>query len=161
LLFFFTPFHQFLLSAPFMQPDNTKTYKNRCLFRGTFGFCFLFLYCLPMALAGAFWFSNDADVAESSTEHHSSFSDNSHSTWESMVLFRFSPKPKQQETAQEVDTEEDENENLHNRLLSIFLDELSKKAGSASGFIYKESLLQTRRELALFVLHHSWRTFIF
>jgi len=142
--------------------DQKKTeVSNIGSFKATFGFCFLFLYCLPMVLAGAFWFSNDAHVAESSTEHHSSFSDNSHSTWESMVLFRFSPKPKQQETAQEVDTEEDENENWHNRLLSIFLDELSKKAGSASGFIYKESLLQTRRELALFVLHHSWRTFIF
>lgn len=144
-----------------MQPDNVKTNKKRCLFRGTFGFCFLFLYCLPMVWAGAFWFSNDVHIAEAATEHHQSFSDNSHSSWESMVLFRFSPKPKQQETAEETDTEEDENADWHKRLLSVFLDELSKKAGSASGFIYKESLLQTRRELALFVLHHSWRTFIF
>lgn len=148
-------------STPFMQPVNVKTNKKRCLFRGTFGFCFLFLYCLPMAWAGAFWFSNRANSTETNHEEHATFSDNSHSSCENLVLYRFSPKPKQQESAEETDAEEDENEDWSKRLLSVFLGELSKKAGSASVFIYKESLLQTRRELALFVLHHSWRTFIF
>ncbi len=137
-----------------------KASNKQLLFKITFGFCFLLLYCLPMVGAGAFWFSKDQRVEDRINADHQTFSDNSHHSWENLVLFRFSPKPKQQESIEETDTEENENESWQKHLLSIFLDELSKKEGSACSFIYKESLLQTRRDVALFVMHHSWRTFI-
>ncbi len=145
-----------------MQFDKTisKASGKRVMFKITFGFCFLFLYCLPLLGAGAFWFSNDLKAEERLSSNHQSFSDNSHHSWENLTLFRFSPKPKQQEKTVETDTEEDENTEFNKWLLSVFLDKLSDQIGSKSGFIYRASFLQTRRELALFVLHHSWRTFI-
>lgn len=131
------------------------------MFKVTFGFCFLFLYCLPLLGAGAFWFSHDQLIEERISTDHQTLSDNSHHSWENLTLFRFSPKPKQQEKTVETDAEEDENTEFNKWFLSLFLDKLSDQIGSKSGFIYRASFLQTRRELALFVLHHSWRTFIF
>ncbi len=148
--------------VPSMRSDEaiSKMAKG-FIFKITFGLCFLILYCLPLAGAGAFWFSHDLKAEENLHCEGTHLIDGSHHSWENLTLFRFSPKPKQQEKTVETDAEEDENTEFNKWFLSLFLDKLSDQIGSKSGFIYRASFLQTRRELALFVLHHSWRTFIF
>ncbi len=134
--------------------------QNRALFKARFGIFFLFLYLLPFVGTGAFWFNTNLQTEVRLTQDSPLYSDSSKTTWENLSLFRFSPKPKQQDTSSESDESVGENLDWNRWLLSHFLNELSKLECAKTGYIYRSSLLLNGWDIALFVLHHSWRTFL-
>jgi hypothetical protein len=134
--------------------------RHNLLFRISFGLCFFFLYSLPFIGASGYWLSSVQPKHFNSAEGEHYFCDNGQHSWENIMLFRFSPKPKQQDNVDESEVKETENIKWNKWFLCSLLDKLSDDIGSKTSFVYRSSFLQTRRLVALFVLHHSWRTFI-
>jgi hypothetical protein len=129
-------------------------------FRISFGLCFFFLYSLPLVATSGYWLSSVQPHHFNSDNDEHYFCDNGAHSWENVLLFRFSPKPKQQDKVDENDVKETENSKWTKWFLSTLWDTLSDDIASKTSFVYRCSFLQSRRFVALFVLHHSWRTFI-
>lgn len=137
-----------------------KSNRHDRFFRISFGLCFFFLYCLPIIGTSGYWLSSVKPYHFNSDINEHYFCDNSTHSWENALLFRFSPKPKQQDNVDESDVKETEDSKWTKWFLNILLNKLSEEVESKTSFFFRCSFLQTRRPIALFVLHHSWRTFI-